>query len=195
LRVDTYRLSDNGSGRAVAEQAIRHLARLIREATKDARALARVRATALKIVYECEARNDECELQAIFEAVKHGTPLVKGLSRGLPYRADPKFVDFFVRADRTLDMCESGSCGGDCDDATALVASLARSVGFTVGARAYGRSRDDYVHVYPVALIPKKANHPHDPGAQVVGMDTTVESSYLGWQPPPGVYLDAWIID
>lgn len=150
-----------------------------------------VRAAALKIVGDCGSRDDQCELQAIFEAVKNGTPLVRALARGFPYRADPKTIDFFSSADRSLAMCAHGACGGDCDDHTVLNAALAHSLGFTTGARAYGKSNGEYTHVYAVALVPKAAQFAGS-NAQIVGMDTTVGRSYLGWQPPPGHYKTAW---
>lgn len=169
-------------------QALQALAGLIRKGSEHPR----VRAAALKIVSDCESRDDLCELQAIYDAVKNGTPLVKALSRGFPYRADPKTIDFFSSASRSLSMCEHGACGGDCDDHTVLNASLAGALGFTVGARGYGKRRDQLVHVYAVALVPKRADRA-GPNAKILAMDTTVPRSSLGWQPPPGVYPTAWV--
>lgn len=178
------------STRAIAnqDQALLALRDLIYKGSEHPR----VRAAALKIVSECESRDDECELEAIFNAVKHGTPLVRALRAGFPYRADPKTVDFFSSAARSLSMCDHGACGGDCDDHTVLNASLAGSLGFTVGARGYGKSRDQLVHVYAVALVPKRAERA-GPNAKILAMDTTVPRSSLGWQPPPGVYPTAWV--
>jgi hypothetical protein len=176
-------------------EALQTIAALIARGIEDPR----VHATALKIVRDCAARDDECELSAIYEAVKNGDSAVKALSRGFPYRADPKTVDWFQGASRSLAMCESGACGGDCDDATILIASLAGTIGFTVGARAYGRGRAGaYSHVYPVAVVPKGASAA-GVGAfgavppLAVGLDTTVPSAYVGWQPPPGHYKTAWV--
>jgi hypothetical protein len=168
-------------------QALNALAGLIRKGGEHPR----VRAAALRIVSECPSRDDECELQAIFDAVKSGTPLVRGLRRGLPYRADPKSIDFFASADRMLSMCEHDACGEDCDGHCVLNGALAHSLGFTVGARAYGKSPGEYVHVYAVALVPKRAQFA-GANAKIVGMDTTVPRSYLGWQPPPGHYKTSW---
>lgn len=166
------------------DESLRAIARLIRSGIEDPR----VRATALKIVRDCEARDDECELRAIYEAVKNGEPAVKALERGFPYRADPKNLDWFQGARRSLSMCEAGACGGDCDDHTILNASLAGALGFTVGARGYGKSRSGPLsHVYAIAVVPKKASGLSGNG-RIVGMDTTVPSASFGWQPPPGRY-------
>jgi hypothetical protein len=149
-----------------------------------------VRATALKIVRECESRDDECELQTIFNAVKHGDDAIDALANGFKYIADPNTIDFFSGAERTLKMCEKGACGGDCDDHTILVGSLAGSLGFKIGVRGYGPSRSGpLIHVYAVALMPKRIKG----AAKVIGMDTTVPESDLGWQPPPGNYKTAWV--
>lgn len=170
---------------ASQEASLRVLRDLIRKGSEHPY----VRATALKIVRDCESRDDECELNAIFNAVKHGDPSVEALARGFPYRADPNSVDFFSGAARSLKTCERGACGGDCDEHATLNAALAGSLGFVTGARGYGPTKTGpLVHVYAVALLPKRKSKQ----MTVMGMDTTVAESYLGWQPPPGRFLTAW---
>ncbi len=150
-----------------------------------------VRRAALAITNDCPSRNDECELEAIFEAVKHGDSRVRGLEKGLRYVADPRMADYFTAPGRMLQLCGEGACGGDCDDHSVLVASLAGAVGFKVGLRVYGKIGEDYSHVYAVAALPKRARMPRD----VVGLDTTVPSSFVGWEPPPGRVMTAWLPD
>jgi hypothetical protein len=148
----------------------------------------------LKIVRDCAGRDDLCELTAIFNAVKYGDPAVTALAKGFPYRADPKTIDFFVAPYRALSLCEEGACGEDCDGHTTLVAALAGSLGFTVGARAYGRGASGvFSHIYAVALVPKRAESPEE--GRVIGLDTTVPSSTVGWQPPPGHFRTAWVTE
>lgn len=183
--------------------ALNELAKLARDGIESPY----VRATALKIVRDCASRDDECELGAIFDAVRNGDSSVEALKKGFPYRADPKQIDWFASADRMLKMCTKGACGGDCDEHAVLIASLAGSLGFTPGLRAFGPdpTRDEFSHVYAVVLTPKKASAP--PGAAalgyaglegvkptVVGMDTTVDRAYVGWQPQGGRYKTAWIL-
>jgi hypothetical protein len=168
------------------EDSLRVLASMIKKGQESPL----VRAAALKIVAACDSRDDMCELQAIFDAVKHGTSDLEALASGFKYVADPNTIDFFSGAERTLKMCATGSCGGDCDDHTVLVGSLAGSLGFKMGARGYGPQKNGpLVHVYAVVLTPKRIRNK----AKVIGMDTTVPESELGWQPPPGNYKTAWV--
>jgi len=144
-----------------------------------------VRETAFLIIGECDARDDECELEAIFNAVKHGDPRVAALKKGFKYIADPRSTDYFTAPHRALQACLRGACGGDCDDHTALICALAGAIGFKVGLRAWGEYGEDFSHVYAVALLSKR-----NP-TKVVGLDTTVAESYVGWEPPKGRVMTA----
>jgi len=173
LRFSTATITDQ-------DQALKKLAQLIEKGQEHPR----VRAMALRIVRDCAGRDDMCELTAIYNWVKEN----------IPYRADPKTIDFFVAADRMLLMHEKGAPGEDCDGHTVLNASLAGSLGFTAGARAYGAGRTGaYTHVYAVALVPKKSSNVSS--GKIVGLDTTVDQARVGWQPPPGHYRTAWVQD
>jgi hypothetical protein len=146
------------------------------------------------ITSECASRDDLCELEAIYDAVKNGTDVVPGMKRGLRYVADPTTADWYQGAAATLKECASGACAGDCDEHTVLVASLAGALGFKVGARAWGSdpNRREYQHVYAVVAYPKKGPWNKDRGS-VRGMDTTVEEAHVGWEPPRGAVLTYWI--
>lgn len=146
-----------------------------------------VRETAIRIVSECQSRDDECELEAIFNAVKTGSSHVKALANGVKYVADGRWADHFTAPYRLLKQCANGACAEDCDGQASLIVALAGSLGFLVGLRAWGRSEDNYVHVYAVAGLPKR-----NP-AKVVGLDSTVDESYVGWEPPKGVVMTAWL--
>lgn len=146
-----------------------------------------VRETAFSIISDCASRDDECELEAIFNAVKHGDQRVAPLKRGFKYIADPRSTDYFTAPHRSLSACLRGACGGDCDDHTALICSLAGAIGFKVGLRAWGEYGEDFSHVYAVAMLSKR-----NP-TRVVGLDTTVEESSVGWEPPRGRVMTAWL--
>lgn len=152
-----------------------------------------VRRVALQIVGDCAGKDDLCELQAIFDAVKHGTDAIPFLKNGFKYVADPRAADFYMGAKRALYECTRGACGGDCDDHTILVGSLCAALGFKVGARAWGpnASRDVFTHVYCVVALPKKGPWPR--GYAGHGMDTTVEKSSVGWEPPKRRAVTAWL--
>ena len=148
-----------------------------------------IRVAALKITRECGSRNDQCEAEAVYNAVRYGTPEVKGLETGLRYVADPRLSDYFVRPGRLLEMCEFQACGEDCDGHAGLLAALLGSLGFVVGLRAYAKPNnpDEFVHVYAVVGLPKR-----EPTAYY-GLDTTVAEASFGWEPPRGRVLTAYI--
>lgn len=160
-----------------------------------------VRKTALTIKAQsgCRDRDGLCELRAIFDTVKEGNRAVPGLEKGLQYVNDPQTMDYFIRPRKMLEFCQSGACAEDCDSHAALVASLCIALGFRAGLRAYGPGKSGmYSHVYAVALLPKFAVDDvtgQRVSAQdtVYGLDTTVSQSRVGWQPPPGHIMTAWI--
>lgn len=169
----------------VADQkaALQKLAELAEKSTVDPL----VRNAALAITGDCDARDDECEIHAIFNAVKNGDDRVKGLEKGLRYMSDPRWADFFSSPSRMLRQLADGYNGGDCDDSTALIMALLGSLGFVTGARAWGKKKGEYTHVYPIVAFPKL--DPND----WIALDTTVEESYPGWEPPGGFTLTAAI--
>jgi len=167
--------------------------RTIRELIdKGMRSPAVVRA-ARAITVDCDARDDLCELEAIYEAVKNGTDAVPGLRRGLRYVADPRNTDWYQGAVATLKECASGSCAADCDEFTVLIGSLCGALGFKVGARAWGPKPGvkAYTHVFPVVGFPKKGPLRNERD-NVRALDATVDEAYVGWQPPRGEVLTDW---
>ena len=84
---------------------------------------------------------------------------------------------------------ESDTIVHNCDDHTALIVALTGSIGFRCGLRAWGKARSKgFVHVYPVVLFPKLP-----PYERTVGLDTTVPEASVGWEPPRGNVLTAWL--
>lgn len=161
------------------------LAELAQRATVDPL----IRNTALKIVRNCGSREDKCELEAIFRAVKNGDPEVEPLVNGFKYVADPRFADYFESPVDAMTQCLKGACGSDCDGHAALNVALAGSLGWKCGLRAYGPSGEKgFSHVYAVAAFPKRP-----PFKKVTALDTTVDDSFAGWEPPKGNVLTAWL--
>lgn len=161
--------------------ALKELAALVEKSTVDPL----VRNAAIAITADCDARDDECEVQAIFNAVKYGSDQVKGLESGLKYMSDPRWADFFTSPVRTLKQLADGYNSGDCDDFVALICALLGSLGFVVGLRAWGKTKGEYTHVYAVVGMPKI-----DP-TELVPLDATVDDSEVGWEPPGGYTLTA----
>lgn len=170
------------------EEALEELASLIRSGSVDPRIVQAARA----ITRDCSSRDDLCELEAIYEAVKEGTSRVSWLKRGMRYVADPHSFDTFSTVNALITDCAAGSCAGDCDDSSILVGSLAAAVGFKVGVRAWGPGRaGDFQHVYAVALVPK--NGPWGKNYYGHGLDTTVPRFSVGDEPPGGHIVTAWL--
>lgn len=157
-------------------------------------------AKTIKAQSGCKDRDGICELRAIFDAVKVGDSRVPGLERGLKYLNDPQTSDYFVGPRKMLELCKVGANAEDCDSHAALVAALCISSGFRAGLRAYGPGASGpYTHVYAVAIDPKFAvddvtGQRVGRGDTVYGLDTTVSQSYVGWQPPKGHVMTAWIL-
>lgn len=166
-------------------EALRQLALLTQRSTVHPDVVRAAR----QITAECDARDDRCELEAIYNAVKHGTSAVPGLERGVRYVADSRWADHFTAPARLLEMCRDGACGEDCDGHAALIAALAGAIGFKTGLRAYSPpNSQEYEHVYAVAMFPKRP-----PFSGYVALDTTVPRAKPGWEPPNGKALTAWL--
>jgi len=175
LRVSVFEVRDQRA-------ALKELASLIEKSTVDPI----VRNAALAITHDVDSRDDEGEVRAIFDAVKHGTPQVRGLAKGLKYMSDPRWADFFTSPARLLkEAARNGYAAEDCDGHSALICALLGSLGFLVGLRAWGREKGEFTHVYAVVAMPKISPR------ELVGLDTTVEESEPGWEPPKGHVLTA----
>jgi len=153
----------------------------------------------IKMASDCRDRDAICELRAVFDTVKEGDSRIKGFEKGLRYVNDPQTFDTFVRPTKMLEWCKDGACAEDCDSHAALVAALCIALGFRAGVRAYGPDKNGpLTHVYAVALLPKMPmsdiDGSREKGVDVVGLDTTVSQSRVGWQPPPGRVVTAWIL-
>jgi len=171
------------------KQALALLAQVTRRATTNPAVVHLAR----QIVQDCPARDDECELQAIYNAVKHGDKRIKSLAKGVRYVSDPIDADFFISPQKLIAACQNGACSGDCDDQSALCAALAGAVGFRTGLRAWGpKGSKNYEHVYSCVGFGKLK--PSDNPREWLGMDTTVDYANVGWDPPSGRWLTAIVI-
>lgn len=140
-----------------------------------------VRATAIQMVASCDARDDMCELQALYNSVKYGNANISGFEQGVKYVSDPDSADYFIAPPRLIDLCQQGACAGDCDDSSMLLASLAGALGFVSGLKVYKPvGKEDYEHIYAVAGFPKLRPK------KLLGLDATVPYAEVGWEPPRG---------
>lgn len=201
------RVLETGKGFAGQKEALRQLALLIeRDSTNP-----KVVTTARALVMDCNSRDDICEVQAIFDSMKNGNPAVRGFERGVRYTHDPRKRDFFVSPSKAIDLCEEGACRMDCDEQAALAAGLLAGLGFVSGVKGWGPmpktpggARPPLSHVYCVVRLPKKNSEFNGLsgfgvfneaiGCEEIGLDTTVEDSTVGWEPPGSTNtLTAWV--
>lgn len=117
----------------------------------------------------CPARNDLCELEAIFNFV----------ARNVRYTGDITFKDTFQSALRTLQFG-----GGDCDDHSILNAVLAMENNYQAKWRITSNTGRTWDHIYMMAGIPK-----HRP-SRWIALDTTLGQGKFGREPPSVKHQD-----
>jgi hypothetical protein len=137
------------------------------------------------ITGKCASGDEDCELQAIHAAVKHGPiPLPDGdtgkviETPGLRFVNDPRYTDTYPTAGKILRWHSQGAIGEDCDGHVILVDSMLNALGWLTGAVIASKDGREFVHVYPVAAYPK------DEPVEWIPLDTTVEEAAVGWWPP-----------
>jgi len=122
-----------------------------------------MRRIALAVTRNCPARDDTCELQAIYDFVV----------MNVRYTGDVVFKDTFQSALRTMQFG-----GGDCDDHSILAATLAMANGFQFRWRITSNTGASWDHIYGMAGVPK-----HNPKTWIA-LDTTLGKGKFGRQPP-----------
>lgn len=130
----------------------------------------RMRQIGLEVTRGCPARNDACELNAIYEFTKSN----------VRYTGDITDKDTFQTAWRTLQMA-----GGDCDDHSVVNAVLAMENGFQTRFRITSNTGQTWDHIYCLAGVPK--NNPR----QWIALDTTLPGrNKFGVHPPMAKHRD-----
>lgn len=80
--------------------------------------------------------------------------------------------------DHKVYLPEADVTVSNCDDHSSLICALASCLGFQSGFRVVSTQGKTWEHIYAIAGSPKRAP------AGVVALDTTVPSSWPGWEPP-----------
>lgn len=144
--------------------------------------------TARAILAACPSRDEKCELQALWNAIKAG-PLPVRLSSGeikevpgIRFVEDPRWTDTYPSAAKILQWAAEGSNGEDCDGHVILMCSLLLVSGWLPGVCIATKDGIEFTHIFPVAGFPKD-----DPQIWVP-LDTTVDAPGVGpgWWPPKG---------
>jgi hypothetical protein len=122
-----------------------------------------MRRIGLLVTRHCMARNDHCELAAVFDFV----------TKNVRYTGDIAHKDTFQSALRTLQFG-----GGDCDDHSVLAAVIAMENGFQTKWRITSNTGRTWDHIYALAGVPKHAPR------RWVALDTTLGTGRFGREPP-----------
>lgn len=141
--------------------------------------------TARAIAAKCPQRDDWCELEAIYKAIKHGpipSRTKDGKTLNLPgfrFVDDVRTRDVYMNFPRQVEWLSTGANGQDCDEFTSAIAALAMAIGFAAGAVIVSRDNIEYTHIFPIVGIPKSEPE------EWIAMDATVKEASVGWLPPP----------
>jgi hypothetical protein len=111
----------------------------------------------------CRMRDESCEIERIWDFVV----------QNFRYVYDPAEIDTFASAKESL-----LAGGGDCDDSSILICSLAGLVGFRCVARVISTKDNpgQWVHIYPMVALTK------DAPKKWIPLDVTVEGATPGWE-------------
>lgn len=151
------------------DDRIKYIQKMIAKGRRDGR----VREVATKILTR-RCGNDWCtpekdwraEVETIFVALR---------SRYYRYVRDSVGVDLYQQPGRTLEFR-----GGDCDDASSLLASMLLSVGYPVQLRVIQtKDADDWNHIYILVLLPPSGG----PKARWMPLDLSVNKPPF-WEVP-----------
>ena len=149
------------------------------------------------IVSSCPSRDEDCEINAIYGAVKNGPiplPTEKGTrylpalryvekqagKNGLRFVEDMRDIDNYPTAGRILRWIAEGANGEDCDGHVILICSLLHAIGYQTGAIIASMDGKDFTHIFPVVGVPRR-----DP-KNWIALDTTVPEARPGWMPGAG---------
>ena len=126
---------------------------------------------ARRIVRRVRPRDERGEVNAVFG-------FIKNWESGLPYRGDTRYFDTYQTCYHALDLAGNGeAAGGDCDDHLGCLVALLWILGYATGSKIIGPG-DQFTHIYAIVGLPRVRP------TQWVPLDTTVERSVMGWEPP-----------
>lgn len=128
------------------------------------------RQLALGITNSCPWRDDRCELAAIWYF----------MHKNIRYTGDISGLDTFQTARKTLQFR-----GGDCDDGSILIATLAMGNGFPAKLRITKNvAMGPWAHIYPLVGFPKNAP------TRWVPLDWTLGYNHFGAHPPQASFIE-----
>lgn len=140
----------------------------------------KMRELALAITNNCPERDGLCESRAVYAAIKDRVRYTGDVAPVIQDNGQKDGVDYYQSAVRTWQIK-----GGDCDDHSALAATLLALNGIEPRFRVTSADNsDDWSHIYVIAGLPK--NNP----ARWVAVDSTLPGFRFGEEAPYGRRID-----
>lgn len=162
---------------------------ILQKLTEDGVKDPEMRKLALQVTRQCPARDDRCEIRAIYNAVKQRVRYTGDVAPIQHSNGDVEGVDYFQSAKRTWEIG-----GGDCDDQAVLNATLLSLNGIPArfritaprgsGGFVSGDDGGGWSHIYTLAGTPR--NGP----AQWMPLDTTIPGEFFNREAPFGKHVD-----
>jgi len=166
----TFSLSSLMGGDPGISQTVQKIQQSVTYALHEPRQVIRQRAEALLRQYQAPERNDNLEIRSIFDWVKSHYHYVHD-PRGIEYVKSPEVSD--------QEISDYGKFMGDCDDVSAYLAALFKSIGYQVQLVVMTdiRSKDnDFQHIYAQIYSPQLKKW--------IPLDGTAKAKPFGWSAP-----------
>lgn len=125
----------------------------------------KIRLRAENLVRPSQERDDKAEVRALLNFVQNSLHFVKD-PYGLEFVKSPDVVDSEIKS--------YGQFIGDCDDASAYLAALLKSVGYPVSLTVLAPpGKEKFSHIYVQAYLPKEKRW--------IALDPTAKNKRFGW--------------
>jgi hypothetical protein len=159
------------------EQRIASIQKQIAASVQDPQ----MRALAIHLTRNCPERDGMCEAKAIYKAVRKRVRYTGDVATIKLPNGEVDGIDLYQSARRTWEMG-----GGDCDDGSILIGTLASVIGLTTRLRTTAEDPNgEESHIYPAVLLPK-----FNP-MYAVALDTTLPGmNKFGVELPAGKVTD-----
>lgn len=137
------------AGEMPIEQRIASIQKMVAEGVEDPE----MRRLAFAITKHCAERDGMCEAKAIYKWMRKNVKYSGDVAPIKRANGETEGIDLYQSGKRTVQFG-----AGDCDDQSALVATLASVIGLTTRLRVTGQpGESDYSHIYPVVGLEKFA--------------------------------------
>jgi transglutaminase-like putative cysteine protease len=160
------------------EERIAELQKLVHKSVQDPE----MRKLALQITRNCPERDQMCEAEAVYQAIKSRVRYTGDIGPIMHPRGEVEGIDLYQSARRTWEFG-----GGDCDDNAVLGATLLALNGIESRFRVVRQKADpDWSHIYAFGVI----------GNSAVPIDTTLPGNQrFGQEGPYAKSRDFDVID